>query len=96
MEIHTLNVGQGQFVVVTGSQEAVIIDCFVPAIFQPNTSFVVGALSNILRGKNLIGLIVTGFDQDHFNPVGLSLVVGRYNPAWILYPQYYKQTANAN
>jgi hypothetical protein len=30
MHIYTLNVGQGQFVVVTGQTQAIIIDTYVP------------------------------------------------------------------
>lgn len=96
MEIYTLNVGQGQFVVVTGAAEAIIIDTYVP--LRPATEIVniKGALAEILRGKNLVGLIVTGFDDDHFNEVGLKIILNKYRPDWIMYPKYFKKTKNAD
>jgi competence protein ComEC len=95
VQIFTLNVGQGQFVVVTGDTDAIIIDTFVPLNAQQTTEYVKGALANILYGKNLVGLIVTGLDADHLNEVGLKLVLNKYNPAWIMYPQYFKRTDTA-
>jgi beta-lactamase superfamily II metal-dependent hydrolase len=96
MQIYTLNVGQGQFVVVTGAQEAIIIDTYVPLSPAAEIVNVKGALANILDGKNLIGLMVTGFDADHFNEVGLKIVLNKYRPDWIMYPKYFKQTKNAD
>jgi beta-lactamase superfamily II metal-dependent hydrolase len=96
MKIYTLNVGQGQFVVVTGHNEAFIVDTYVP--LNPNAEIVnvKGALANILPGKNLIGLMVTGFDADHFNEVGMRIVLNKYRPDWIMYPKYFKKTGNAD
>jgi hypothetical protein len=62
MNIYTLNVGQGQFVVVVGVSEAFIVDTYVPVNPKYEIIHVKSALSKILQGKNLIGLIVTGFD----------------------------------
>ncbi|WP_417913124.1 ComEC/Rec2 family competence protein [Candidatus Electronema sp. TJ] len=96
MKIYTLNVGQGQFVVVTGQREAFIIDTWVP--LNPKTEIVnvKAALASILQGKNLIGLMVTGFDADHFNEVGLRIVLNKYRPDWVMYPKYFKKTGNAD
>ena len=96
MQIYTLNVGQGQFVVVTGQKEAFIVDTYVP--LNPKTKIVnvKGALATILAGKNLIGLMVTGFDADHFNEVGMRIVLNKYRPDWIMYPKYFKATGNAD
>ena len=55
-----------------------------------------GALATILKDKNLIGLMVTGFDDDHFNEVGLKIVLNKYRPDWIMYPKYFKKTTNAD
>lgn len=96
MEIHTLNVGQGQFVVVVGKNDAFIVDTFVPLSTPQETIFVKGALSKILAGKRLVGLVVTGFDGDHFCEVGMKLVLNKYRPDWIMYPKYFKETATAN
>jgi hypothetical protein len=50
-----------------------------------------GALANILQGNNLIGLMITGFDADHFTETGVQLVLNKYRPNWIMYPRYFKQ-----
>ena len=96
MEIYTLNVGQGQFVVVTGTSEAFIVDTYVPLNPTNDIINVKSALATILQGKGLIGLIVTGFDADHFNEVGLKIVLNKYRPNWIMYPKYFKKTQTAN
>lgn len=96
MEIHTLNVGQGQFVVVTGATEAVIVDSYVPlSSSKQEIEFIRKALPQILRGKFLVGLMITGFDDDHFCEVGLGVILYTYFPKWIMYPKYKKETANA-
>lgn len=96
MEIFTLNVGQGQFVVVAGKKEAFIVDTFVPLSSGQDTVFVKAALSSILAGRELVGLIVTGFDADHFCEVGLKLVLNKYRPNWLMYPNYRKRTRTAD
>ena len=96
MNIYTLNVGQGQFVVVVGSKEAFIVDTYVPLDPKVDIVNVKGALATILKDKNLIGLMITGFDDDHFNEVGLKIVLNKYRPDWIMYPKYFKKTTNAD
>lgn len=41
-------------------------------------------------------MLVTGFDADHFNEVGLRIVLNKYRPNWIMYPKYFKKTQTAN
>jgi beta-lactamase superfamily II metal-dependent hydrolase len=96
MHIYTLNVGQGQFVVVTGDTQAFIIDTYVPLTATNEIINVKGALSTILQGKVLVGLVVTGFDSDHFNEVGMKIVLNKYRPNWIMYPKYFKETKTAD
>lgn len=96
MNIYTLNVGQGQFVVVTGKSEAFIVDTYVPLNPTNDIIHVKSALSKILQGKELIGLVVTGFDADHFNEVGMKIVLNKYRPNWIMYPKYFKETRTAD
>ncbi len=96
MEIYTLNVGQGQFVVVTGDTLAIIIDTYVPLNPSSDIVNVKGALATILQGKQLVGLMVTGFDSDHFNEVGIKIVLNKYRPNWIMYPKYFKKTGTAD
>lgn len=96
MRIYTLNVGQGQFVVVTGDSEAFIIDTYVPLNPTKDVINVKAALATILQGKKLVGLVVTGFDSDHFNEVGMKIVLNKYRPDWIMYPKYFKETKTAD
>lgn len=96
MKIYTLNVGQGQFVVVVGDSEAVIVDTSVPLSPEKPIINVKAALANILSGKNLVGLMITGFDADHFNVVGVRIVLNKYRPNWIMYPRYFKPSNAAN
>ena len=96
MQIYTLNVGQGQFVIVTGSTQAIIVDTYVPLNPSKDIVNVKGALAAILQGKELVGLMVTGFDSDHFNEVGMKIVLNKYRPNWIMYPRYFKSTKTAD
>jgi competence protein ComEC len=96
MQIYTLNVGQGQFVVVTGDTQAFIIDTYVPLTPTNDIINVKGALATILQGKVLIGLVITGFDSDHFNEVGMKIILNKYRPNWIMYPKYFKETKTAD
>jgi competence protein ComEC len=96
MKIYTLNVGQGQFVIVVGGSEAIIVDTSVPLSPEQPIINVKSALADILSGINLIGLMITGFDADHFNEVGVKIVLNKYRPNWIMYPRYFKETKTAN
>jgi beta-lactamase superfamily II metal-dependent hydrolase len=96
MRIYTLNVGQGQFVVVTGNTQAFIIDTYVPLSPTNDIINAKSALATILQGKELTGLVVTGFDSDHFNEVGMRIVLNKYRPNWIMYPKYFKKTNTAD
>lgn len=96
MVVYTLNVGQGQFVVVVGNTEAIIVDTFVPLDPSQDVVNVKSALAKILSGKELVGLMITGFDADHFNEIGMKIVLNKYRPNWIMYPKYFKQTLTAN
>ena len=95
MNIYTLNVAQGQFVVIEGQKEVVIVDTYVPLNADQKTTFVKGALPKILKDKKLKGVIFTGFDDDHFCDVGVQMALNKYRPDWVMYPRYYKQTKTA-
>jgi competence protein ComEC len=92
MKIYTLNVGQGQFVVVVGDTEAIIVDTSIPLSPAKPIVHVKSALADILKGKNLVGLMITGFDADHFNEVGVKIALHKYRPNWIMYPKYFKDS----
>lgn len=96
MIVYTLNVGQGQFVVVTGDTEAIIVDTYVPLSPTNDVINVKAALAKVMAGKKLVGLMVTGFDSDHFNEVGIKLILNKYRPDWIMYPKYFKASKTAD
>ena len=96
MKIYTLNVGQGQFVIVVGGSEAIIVDTSIPLSPAQPIINVKSALTDILSGKKLIGLMITGFDADHFNEIGVRIALNKYRPNWIMYPKYFKETKTAN
>lgn len=96
MIVYTLNVGQGQFVVVTGDTEAIIVDTYVPLNPGNDIVNVKAALAKILPARNLVGLMVTGYDSDHFNEVGIKIILNKYRPDWIMYPKYFKETRTAD
>ena len=41
------------------------------------------------------GFILTGFDDDHCDIVGTSIVLRKYRPDWVMYPKYFKETEEA-
>jgi beta-lactamase superfamily II metal-dependent hydrolase len=96
VNIYTLYVGQGNLAVVVGKHEAVIVDCHIPPANDEHAVFVKASLAKIVKGKNVVGLILTGFDADHADPVGLAWVLRKYQPAWIMYPKYKKLTGTAS
>ena len=42
-----------------------------------------------------MGVVLTGLDDDHADPVGLDWLLKNYTPEWVMYPKYYKDTENA-
>lgn len=98
MELYTLDVGQGAFALLVGDEEAIIIDTYIRRANdteEEDLEVIREALPGLLEGKNLIGIIQTGFDADHFNAAGLYMIMNEARPRWIMYPTYYKDTENA-
>ncbi len=95
MEILTINVGQGAFVVVRDPDEAVIIDTRIPSGGDRSTEYVKGALALAVKDRNVRGLVLTGFDRDHADVSGVAISLRKYRPDWVMYPMYKKPTAAA-
>lgn len=95
-KLYTLAVGQGDFAVLVGDTEAIVIDTHLPSKTLKNTIFIKRALGEIAKNKNLVGVILTGFDADHAEPEGVGMVLKRFNASWVLYPKYYKGTQTAD
>jgi beta-lactamase superfamily II metal-dependent hydrolase len=95
MQIITANVGQGALAIVRHQGEAIIIDSNIPPADNDTVAFMKELLVFALRGHNLKGLILTGFDSDHADVVGVSLILRKYRPDWVMYPTYYKDSQEA-
>ena len=96
MSILTLYVGQGALAVVRNGGEAIIVDSYLPGVDDRLRRRVKEMLDRILRGHRTAGLVLTGFDADHSSPDGVDLILSRYEPGWIMYPKYYKDTDTAS
>ena len=72
--------------------EVVIIDSFMPEELR---SDIVPRLNFFIGRKKVVGLVLTGFDDDHACPRGVDFILSSYRPGWIMYPKYYHCTDNA-
>lgn len=95
MNLYTLYVGQGNCSVLVGDSEAIVIDTYF-CESDENAEYMKGTLAQLLSGRKLIGLILTGFDCDHAHPKGVSIVVSKYRPHWVMYPGYFKRSEAAD
>jgi beta-lactamase superfamily II metal-dependent hydrolase len=95
MNIVTVNVGQGALAIVRHQKEAIIVDCRVPPSDGRTVAYVKEMLALSLKDHCVKGLILTGFDSDHSEVVGASIVLRKYRPDWIMYPKYYKDSDEA-
>lgn len=92
MNIVTLYVGQGALAVARNGGEAVIVDSLLPGSEGLARPRIEEKLERLLHAHVAAGLILTGFDSDHCCPDGVELILSKYEPAWIMYPKYYKDT----
>ncbi len=95
MNIITVNVGQGALAIVRHNKEAIIVDSRIPPSADNTVAFVKEMFATSLKDHNVKGLILTGFDDDHCDVIGTAIVLQKYRPDWVLYPQYYKNTEEA-
>ena len=92
MEVLTLYVGQGNFAVVRHGTQAIAVDTRWLAERSDDIESKVG---RFLQRRELVGVVLTGLDDDHADPVGLDWLLGNYTADWVMYPKYYKDTDNA-
>lgn len=95
MNIITVNVGQGALSIVRHKKEAIIIDSRIPPSNDKTVAFVKEMLSTALKDHYVKGLILTGFDSDHSDITGVSIILLKYRPDWVMYPKYYKDSDEA-
>jgi beta-lactamase superfamily II metal-dependent hydrolase len=92
MDVSTLYVGQGALAVVRNSREAVIVDSLMPCSEDSQRRPIESQLTRLLRDHKLCGLVLTSFDADHCCVEGIDFIFSKFQPDWIMYPKYYKDT----
>lgn len=95
MNIVTVNVGQGALAVIRHNNEAIIVDSRIPAVGDETVAHVKSVLAKALKDHNVKGFILTGFDDDHSDLDGASIVLRKYRPDWVMYPKYFKDSSEA-
>ncbi len=95
MNVITAGVGQGALAIVRHAGEAIIIDSRIPPSDDKAVTFVKELLSVSLKDHNVKGLVLTGFDDDHSDIVGASIILRKYRPDWVMYPKYFKDSKEA-
>jgi competence protein ComEC len=96
VHLFTFYVGQGNFAVLVGGEEAIVIDAHMPSANDGDAIFLKKALATVVAGRKVRGLILTSFDADHADVRTVSWILNRYYPEWIMYPGYYKPTQEAS
>ncbi len=92
MEVLTLYVGQGNFSVVRHGTQAIAVDT---RWLAERSEDIESKVSRFLQQRNLVGVVLTGLDDDHADPIGLDWLLANYAPEWVMYPKYFKDTENA-
>lgn len=92
MEVLTVYVGQGALAAIRHRGEAVIVDS---RWLAEKAKTIEHRLRIFLKDQWVAGLVLTGFDDDHADPYGVDYILGIYQPDWVMYPKYYKDTDNA-
>ena len=92
MEVLTLYVGQGNFAVVRHHTQAIVVDT---RWLAERTDDIASTVGRFLQRRDLAGIVLTGLDDDHADPVGLDWLLEDYAPDWVMYPKYFKDTENA-
>ncbi len=96
MDLFTLYAGQGSLAAVRAGGEAVIIDAHMPNCDDVTQEQIEKSLRSYLSKCNVRGLILTGLDKDHACPSGVESILVTYEPDWVMYPTYYKDTDTAS
>lgn len=96
MDITTIYVGQGALAIVRHQREAIIVDAQLPSSDRKLRDAVEAELRHSLHEHSVAGLVLTGLDADHSSPAGVGLILTKYNPCWVMYPKYHKETETAS
>jgi len=96
MDVFTLYAGQGALAAVRAGDEAIIVDAHMPNSDDICQDQIEQSLEHYLAKSKVRGLILTGFDKDHACPAGVESILVNYEPDWVMYPTYYKDTDAAS
>jgi len=96
MDIFTLYVGQGALAAVRAGDEAIVVDTHMPNCDDITQEQIEKSLDCYLSKSKVRGLILTGLDKDHACPAGVESILTKYEPDWVMYPKYYKDTDAAS
>lgn len=92
MDVFTLYVGQGALAALRAGNEGIIVDAHMPECDEVRPDEIEQSLRDYLRRHTLRGLLLTGLDRDHAHPGGVDFVLTKFQPDWVMYPKYYKDT----
>lgn len=96
MDVFTLYVGQGSLAAVRAGDEAIIVDAHMPNCEEVTQDQIEQSLDSYLAKSKVRGLILTGLDKDHACIAGVESILQGYEPDWVMYPTYYKDTDTAS
>jgi beta-lactamase superfamily II metal-dependent hydrolase len=95
MDVFTLYAGQGSLAAVRAGDEAIIVDAHMPNCDDVCQDQIEQSLEHYLAKSKVRGLILTGLDKDHACPAGVDSIFSKYEPDWVMYPTYFKDTDTA-
>jgi|ERR1700688_4745 len=95
MNIITANVGQGALAIIRHQGEAILVDSRIPPSGDETVAYIKELMAVSLKDHHVKGLILTGFDDDHSEIAGASIILRKYRPDWVMYPTYYKDSKEA-
>ena len=87
MQVDTVYAGQGDNAIVSHKKEAIVVDVHWPEDRKDERK---KEINDILEGKGVRGIIITGYDKDHGDPEGLEYYLDTYKKVgWVLMPKAY-------
>ena len=93
MQTLTVYVGQGELAIIRHRGEAVVVDS---RWLEERSETIERQVGAFLKNQSVVGLVLTGLDNDHADPYGIDYILENFEPDWIMYPKYYKDTDNAD
>jgi beta-lactamase superfamily II metal-dependent hydrolase len=91
MDLSTLYVGQGALAIARHGGEAIAIDSLFPAEDEHGRR-VEYSVARLMYKHVMPGMILTSFDDDHCCVDGIDMILSKFEPDWLMYPKYYKET----